>query len=144
MKWNWGTGIALVYVIFAGSMILLVIKSTQQDINLVSDHYYADDVAYQQQYQKIENSMNLGDQVLVSSNASSIEVRFPQGMGVTQGEIFLFCPSDSKQDRHVPIALGAENTMSIPTDGLKRGKWRVKIDWKAGDKDYYQEAMLVL
>lgn len=144
MKWNWGTGIALAYAIFAGSMVILVIKSTTQDLSLVSDHYYADDVAYQQQYQKIENSMNLSDQVQVSSSAGLIEVRFPQGMGVTQGEVFLFCPSDSKQDRHVPIALTAENTMSIPSDGLKRGKWRVKIDWKAGEKDYYQESTLVL
>jgi hypothetical protein len=144
MKWNWGTGIALAYVVFVGVMVFQVFRSLTLDNSLVSEHYYADDIHYQEQFQKIENTMNLNGKVEVLPGQDQIEVRFPQNIGEASGEVFLFCPSDSKQDRHVPIALSPDNTMSIPTEGLKRGKWRVKIDWKAGDKKYFQESMLVI
>lgn len=144
MKWNWGTGIALTYVIFVGVMLFQVFRSRTLDNSLVSEHYYADDVRYQEQYQKLENSLNLDGKVEVLSTPGKIEVRFPAGTQLATGDVFLFCPSDSKQDKHVPIALNADYAMSISTDGLKRGKWRVKIDWKSGEKNYYQESMLVL
>ncbi|MBL0053192.1 MAG: FixH family protein [Bacteroidetes bacterium] len=48
MKLNWGFGIAMVYIIFAGSMIAFVVVASRQNYDLVSENYYDDAVKYQQ------------------------------------------------------------------------------------------------
>ena len=49
MKLNWGSGIALVYVIFAGSMVAFAIKASRQHYDLVTENYYTEAVNYQQE-----------------------------------------------------------------------------------------------
>lgn len=144
MKFNWGTGIALFYATFVVVLVFVVFKSRQYDNSLVSDHYYADDIAYQQRYDKLKNSQQLGEPVAVVATTESIEVRFPQRVSGVTGEVWLFNPSDSRLDKKIPIALGTDNAMRIPSAALKKGKWEVKIDWAAGEKGYYQETTLVL
>jgi hypothetical protein len=51
-NWNWGTGIALVYTVFALSMIALVVSSFSKKLDLDSKDYYAQELVFQNQIDK--------------------------------------------------------------------------------------------
>ena len=59
MKINWGTGIAIFFSVFVLSLVYQVYRSTQYDHSLVSDQYYADDLRYQEHYDKLANAQSL-------------------------------------------------------------------------------------
>jgi nitrogen fixation protein FixH len=143
MKFNWGTGIALFYTIFAAVLIFAVIKSTSYDNSLVSDQYYADDLKYQEHYVKLVNSKALTEDLKIVRGKTDVTLTFPEEVGAVQGEIVFFCPSDSKQDFTLPVRPDAERRQSVPIEGLKPGLWKVKVDWQANGKTYYKEETVV-
>ena len=143
MKFNWGTGIALFYTIFAAVLIFAVIKSTSYDNSLVSDQYYADDLKYQEHYVKLVNSKALTEDLKIVRGKTDVTLTFPAEVGVVQGEIVFFCPSDSKQDFTLPVRPDAERRQNVPIEGLKPGLWKVKVDWQANGKTHYKEETVV-
>lgn len=145
MKFNWGTGIALFYGTFVIVLLYFVIKSTGQDNSLVSEQYYADDLNYQQQYDKLRNAQALETDLEISRKADSEEVilQFPKDLGVVSGQIRFFCPSDSKQDFAVEVQTDTTFTQAVSSKNLKRGMWRVKVDWKAAEVPYYREEIIM-
>lgn len=146
MKLNWGTGIAIFYGIFVVVLVAIVIKTTTFDNSLVSDDYYADDLNYQQQYNKLANSRDLAEDLDINLQSAKelVELVFPPNLGKAAGEIVFFCPSDSKSDFTVAIQPGEDNRQTVPITGLKPGLWRVKVDWQAGGKAYYKEVVITI
>ena len=144
MKWNWGTGIALFYTLFAGTLIFQVIKSTQYDNSLVSEKYYADDLAYQQHYDKLVNNMQLSEELKIHNKIQleQIALQFPKELEKVNGEIHFFCPSNSSLDFKIPIQTEETKTQNISTKGLKRGLWRVKVDYASKGINYFKEEVI--
>lgn len=143
---NWGKGIAIFYSLFAATMIFAVIRSTQYDNSLVSDQYYQDDIAYQQQYNRIKNSQELEVPLAVQYDKESerLTLTFPPDMPAVTGTIYLFCPSSSEEDVKIPIALEEEsNRQNLSLNGLKKGLWKVKIQWRDGNREFYDEKTLI-
>jgi hypothetical protein len=146
MRLNWGTGIAMFYSTFVIVLVAVVIKTTTFDNSLVSEDYYADDLNYQKQYEKLKNSKNLLNDLEIANNfnGGQIKFQFPVDLGVPQGEIYFFCPSDSKLDFRIPIKADSEYQQFISTEQLKSGLWRIKVDWQAGGQPYFKELALAL
>lgn len=146
MKLNWGTGIAMFYSTFVVVLVAVVIKTTTFDNSLVSEQYYADDLNYQQQFDKLQNSKNLNKDLEIQYQASSQQVllHFPDNLPAPKGEVYFFCPSNSKLDFRQPVVVDANRQQSIATEQLKPGLWRIKVDWQAGDTPYFKEVVLTL
>ena len=146
MKFNWGTGIAIFYGLFVAALVFQVIRSTYYDHSLVSDQYYADDLAYQTHYDKLKNTQQLKRdlEILEMDSEGLVALQFPETLGPIKGEITLFCPSDSKLDLHLPIQTSADFRQMIPVRGLKPGLWKLKVDWQAGGTGFYQEKALTV
>lgn len=145
MKFNWGTGITLFYILFAGSLLYFVIKSTTYDHSLVDKDYYAKDLAYQEHYVKLVNAQALETDLKVLNllQKQELALYFPPDLGGVSGEITFFCPSDIKADFKVEIDVNKEMKQFIPTAKLKKGLWKVKVDWRAAGKDFYKEETVV-
>lgn len=146
MKFNWGTGIAVFFTAFVLALVFQVYKSTQYDHSLVSDHYYADDLAYQQHYDKLANAQQLREDLRIWNKIQKeeVELAFPAEFSEVKGEVYFFCPSDRSSDFRVAVQPGPEHIQRIPTRGLRRGLWRVKVDWQAGGKAFYKEETITL
>ncbi len=144
MKFNWGTGIALFYASFMVVLLFAVFKSTQYDNSLVSDHYYADDLNYQQHYDKVRNAQQLEKdlEVINLRQLATVRLTFPEKLGKVSGEIHFFCPSDASQDFKLSVNAGEDRQQEVSTESLKPGLWRVKVDWAAGGREFYKESVI--
>ncbi len=145
MKFNWGTGIFLFYTVFVLFFVVLVYKSTQRDNSLVFEDYYAKDIAYQQHYNKLKNNQLLDEDIAIKTIApqKTVELKYPEDINEMSGEIVFFCPSDSKQDFTVAVAPEANKTQVISTDGLKKGLWKLRINWEGDGTEFYREETVI-
>ncbi|KAA3634365.1 MAG: cytochrome C oxidase Cbb3 [Bacteroidetes bacterium] len=141
MKLNWGTGIAIFYTSFALFMVFMVIKSTFYDNSLVYDDYYAKDLAYQEQYDKIKNSKELEEKLVIKNNGSekTVELTFPANFKDVKGQIHFYRPSGSKKDFFVEVDNPEDGKMLIPVADVIPGYWIVKVDWTGDGKPFYDE-----
>lgn len=141
MKISWGTGIAIFFTIFALAQIYQAYRTTQYDHSLVSDQYYADDLRYQEHYDRLVNAQGLDQDLSIrkQQGAESIELHFPEGFTEVNGEIHLFRPSDQASDLRLPIQLGEADRQYLPTQALKKGYWKIKVNWTGDGKAFYKE-----
>jgi len=139
IKWNWGTGIALAYTVFVGVLVFAVVKSTTFDHSLVVEDYYAKDIAYQEHYDKLANSLALEKDLEVRLERPNLILDFPGNLGEIRGEILFFSPSHSHLDFRVPIQTDEQFRQTIPVGEIRPGLWWVKIEWQARGTEYYQE-----
>ena len=141
MKLNWGTGIAIFYTSFALFMVFMVIRSTFYDHSLVYDDYYAKDLAYQEQYDKIKNSKDLEEKLVIKNNGAdrTVELTFPKNFSEIKGRVQFYRPSGSDKDFFVDIENPLDGKMLIPVKDAIAGYWIVKVDWTGDGKGFYDE-----
>ncbi len=141
MKFNWGTGITLFYASFMAILLFFVVKTTTHDNSLVMENYYEQDLKYQSHYDRVLNTQELEQQVAFKINnaAQNIEVQFPDEMKKITGSIQLFRPSTKHRDVFLNLKINADGIMIFPTKQLKSGRWKIKMNWQNGEREYYSE-----
>jgi nitrogen fixation protein FixH len=146
MKLNWGTSIAIFYSLFVVVMIIMVVRASQNSVQLVQDNYYDKDLNYEAFRKSRENTANLKEQIEISHQAGTahVTIGFPKDISGINGSITMYRPSNRFQDKKYTIKLNEENSMMIPLEGLSKGLWKILIDWKADNKSFYQEEDLIL
>ena len=144
MKWNWGTGVAIFLVLFASSMIFAVVSTTRYPPQLVQKDYYALDMNYQARLEQKQNTAQLPRVPKIQYVAAqrSIQVDFPEGMMASQGTVKCFRSSTTKDD--FTTSFQEKNTLLIPAEALKSGRWHVELEWEADGKLYFWETALFL
>lgn len=145
MKFNWGTGIAIFYTLFVLALVFAVVKSTTVDHSLVTEDYYQKDLDYQSQIDKEVNAQGLETDLLIrySDPERIIRFQFPTDLGPASGSILFFRPSDKALDFEWPIQPDEAGEQVIPTNNMLPGLWKVKVDWRAGEKVYYKEDTII-
>lgn len=143
---NWGKSIVLAFVLFAGLIITMVVMSMQYDVNLVAPDYYEEELAYQDQIDRITNFENLENKPSLDKSDGQIILTFPADLAgnINNGEILFFRPSDHKVDRKFALKLDSSNQQVFAASILSKGLWKAKLKWTAGTKEYYTEKTLVL
>lgn len=146
MKWNWGWNIVLVLGLFMTMIVVMVVKSVQTKVDLVTQDYYSDEIAYQEQIDKVENAENLEGSFTWKRVEGGIEILFPEALDGAdfKGTAFLYRPSDKNLDSELTIDGLTNNTLFISSENLIAGKWTVKVDGVSGDKKYYFEQRIKL
>ena len=146
MKFNWGTGIALVYGLFAVTMVAFVLRSRSHDPGLVSKDYYSLDLNYQDHIDKKHNTARLEVGVTTEYDAvrQVIRLRFPKAAGTPTGKVKCYRSSTVHDDMFLDIKTGAEGFMEIPAGQLVPGRWHLEVDWQAQNTPYYSEAVVTV
>ncbi len=138
-RWNWGWGIATVYTVFALGTLAFAYFSFSQKVELVSTDYYNKEVSFDQHASRVRNSQALTTPVQAhyDEQAELITLSFP--FSGAHGSVQLYRPSESGQDQTLDVRCDERNQMFIPTKSLSKGLWRVKVEWDAAGKNYYDE-----
>jgi len=144
-KLSWGTKLAMFASIYVIGILIFVVFSTTQDINLISKDYYPQGIDFQSKIDKIKNTQSLKEKVVVSQKGGMVEIQFPKGMmDDVKGSIILYRPSNSDNDLRADINLNDEGLQVFKSNKLVKGRYAIQIDWEYQDKAYYQEEAIYL
>lgn len=124
------------YALFMLVFIGLLIASRSVDHSLVEEDYYASDLAYQEQFNKIQNNIN-ADLLNITHDFESQNIIFDfQHSDISKGEIHFYRPSNQGFDMRKTIT---GQNMIVPIESLMKGRWKIKVDWTSDGKSFYQE-----
>jgi len=139
---NWGKGIVLTFVIFVGVIATLVTISMKQDVSLVSKDYYVEELAYQDQIDRInnKNSMEKKPEIKKTGEVIVLQLNVPE----SDGSVHFFRPSNARFDKKYKLAINESGTQVFKASDFEKGFWKVKINWQKDGKEYYSEHNLVL
>ena len=143
---NWALAVPLFYITFVVVLVIFVIWTTTQKVELVDENYYDKELVYQKQIEKLERTKRLPEKVTINHANNSLLVSFPKNFKSDElkGEIFFFRPSEKKLDFKVKIETDSTNSMLLATNNIKKGLWKLKIDWVGGDSLYYNEEIVII
>lgn len=145
MKLNWGTGIAILYTGFVAMILVLVVMSTNQKIDLVTDNYYAEELRFQDKINKTERAKALSDPLKWEVDDQGILIHYPKSFSEKNlsGKVNLYCPSDDSKDQVFQVA-STNSQQFIPSSKIQDGRYYLQIDWKNGEDTYWNEDLIVI
>ncbi len=146
MKISWGVGITITIIVFTVVSVAFIFFAFSQDVNLVTDDYYARELAYEDQIQKIKRTKELPEQLNIAVDNNYIYLQFPKmfDKDSIKGTILLYRPASRHKDAVYSITPNDSNLVVIPTDTLIEGMWRIKVEWNANDTSYYNEKIVMV
>lgn len=144
-KISWGTGIVIAIIVFVVFTLATTIYLMNQKVDLVTEDYYKKGLEYQNQIDTEKRTNQYFDQILIKFDGQFVSIDFPESLQSNQitGEILFYRPSDSELDIKIPISLINQKQV-IPVSSLKKGFWRIKLNWSYKDKNYYKESVINL
>lgn len=141
MKLHWGHAIIATMAGFILIMVQFMVRAYHNQETLVAEDYYAREIRYQEQIDKLGNAARLGELVQFECRPGHLSIVFPQllrGSEIT-GELFLMRPNDAQGDHRVPLRVDGEGRFTMDTDALLKGAYSVHLEWKANGVPYLSE-----
>lgn len=140
IRFNWGTGIALVYTTFAAATTGFVTFAMGRSVDLVSGDYYAQSLRQDQQMDAERNALMLQPAPSVAQPHGRVAVlSLPADHAGARGRLTLYRPSDAKSDVSLPLALDGSGRQQVSLEPILAGHWILKVRWTTGGRDYYFE-----
>ncbi len=141
---NWGKSIVVAFLFFVGFITTLVVVCFREDVSLVSQKYYEEDLHYQEQFESVENVSALAIKPVLTVKADYLEVLYPNLQQVKEGKIILMRPSNSELDKTFTLSQQQDSSMRLSVPRLTNGLYKVRFQWKEGDKAYRLEKTVVI
>lgn len=144
IKFNWGTGLVLTLGLFMAAMIFVMVRAGQQNFDLVSEEYYALELAYEEQIQAQKNAQSLSEALSVSWDQAVLKVNFPKDLegAAADYRIHFYNPAQAKLDQERSASVAALTDLSWDDLSLASGRWQVKVHLNQDGKKYYYEPTL--
>ena len=142
---NWGHKIIVVYVVFVAGMLFLAFKSSTQNIDLVTEDYYAKELVYQQKIDESKRAASLSAPVEIKLINHALTINFPKDFAAKKitGDATLYCPSDEKKDMNQQFMV-TDTAVSIVVPDNYHGLNYVKINWAVEGVNYYYEQKIII
>lgn len=139
MNISWGLKIAILYSVFAVGIITMVIISMNNNTDLVSENYYEQEIKYQDQIDKLENSVELDRKITVDQEKDFIIVKISEFSpeNIYSGVINFYRSSDAKKDFKIPFSPDNNGIQKIESAFLEKGQWKLNLNLKNNGKDYF-------
>lgn len=147
MKFNWGTGIVLAFILFISFIMYFVISmnmNKKYKHDLVTEEYYQQELEFQNDIDKEKNALSLIQNIQLEKSEKGLVVMFPKGIDFKEvtGKVFLYRPSNKQLDFETTISLSDYNLL-IPDKRLLDGRWNIKIDWQYKGISYLYKKEIV-
>lgn len=141
---NFGNWIVVAFILFAAFIATLVTVCVRQDVSLVSKDYYKEELGYQEQIHRLNNTAALEAKPVIKIVDHTLQVHFNHVGKIENGELKLFCPSNAKMDRIFPVESSEERTRTFEINTLQKGMYRAKLFWKMNGKEFYREEVIYI
>ncbi len=147
MKFNWGHGIFVFFTIFVIIMLSVLYLSRQQNIDLVTEDYYAAELVYQDKIDQLNNSKSKGFEVKHRIEGKELILEFSKSIDegkVQNGEVYFYRPSDASFDYTQALTLDGQNELRIAENSLNPGYYIMKISFSIDNEKYYIEKGIMI
>ena len=140
MKFTFGHGIALALGLFVLLMVGFFVAAISQKEEMVVARAWEASMGYDQEMAWARAAQQQGKQPAISVSGGMLRMDFGPSDTLRRGRLYLYRPSDQALDQHLPLAPDSAGLQVLPTQQLRRGRWRVKLTWwAAGDTFAYEE-----
>ena len=140
MKLSWGTGIILSFAFFMCFIGYLVYGTLQENIDLVAEDYYQQEVVYQDVIDKKENYNKLSDELTITQQNETVLLKFPhRDDAPIKGEVYFFRSSDKTADIKFEVS---SKHLTVSKKHLTEGSYLVRCTWLVDEVSYYHELPL--
>ena len=131
----------IAFALFIGTLVVVCVR---QDISLVSANYYEEDLRYDHKLAQKKNAAALAELPVVSVDNQQLNVTFSRMESVQEGLIKLTRPSDSRLDQAFKFDRSLASPHAFLISQPQKGLYRLSIQWKMDDKEYFIEKNIVL
>jgi nitrogen fixation protein FixH len=143
MKNNWGLGLAIAYITFIGSMILVAVHASHQDYDLVSDNYYEQAVKYQDKIDAGRNAVQA--KLSITFNEKENTLQLTSDAEIKAGTLQFYKPDRAANDFKLDFNLNPGGKKTIPLQQIAHGIWKVNASWIIADnKSCYTETKIFI
>lgn len=145
MQFNWGTKIAIVYLLFVAGILYLVMQSSRQKIDLVTPDYYEEEIKYQERIDQSRHADSLTGKLSVDRSGDSIMLRFPEELSEQpiNGNVWIYYPADESLDVKTTFETrNGQYLFVLPSSRKRTGMSIVKTGWNCEGIKYYTENIL--
>lgn len=124
-------------------MATLVYMCTRQRVDMSTDRYYEQELAFQAQINAAANTQEYAPQFSIRTEPGTVVLQLPASLSskMESGNAVFYCKSDSRMDQQVSLQSNATGEYRISTEQWSgKGKGFVaKIKFTSGGKAFYQE-----
>lgn len=141
---NFGKWIVVAFVVFAGFIGTLVTICVREDVPLVSSDYYKEELAYQDQIERIDNANALASAPEISFEDNNVTIRYNALSKMENGKLRLIRPSDDNLDQQFEISGAEDSVEKFVLRNPVPGMYRAKLTWEEEGKQYFVEKVIIL
>ncbi len=144
---NWSYKILLLFSGFVLLVLTMVFLSYRQEVPLVSEDYYQQELNYQNEIDMLRNARSLDDHLVIETvdAENSLVIRYPEGQaGRISGKIIFMRPSNPDLDTNFAVKADDSLVQSIRTGGMQKGLWKIKIYWEQGNRKFLEEKDIII
>ena len=134
---SWGKGITIVMVSFMTFILYMVITLMSKTTDLESENYYEKEMEFDKEITAMSNTNALKEKVKITQNEDYFVLQFPDLENVNSIEVLMFRPNNMKQDR--VFTVNNSKTLMIPINQLKKGNYKMNIQYKIKNELYMQK-----
>jgi hypothetical protein len=146
MTFNWGHKLTLAFSAFVVFIFVMVYKAVNSDFQLVTKEYYKDELAYQEVIDGTNKANQLSAAVRIQQVGDQLIIQLPEEMKqqTVTGSIWLYCPSQDKNDRRLALTVNEAGKQTISTKEIAAANYLAKIRWRANNETYYTEQRITI
>lgn len=126
MKINWGHKLVFFMILFMGFIVWLVVRISNQKVDLVDKNYYEKGVKYQDEINKYKASEGLGYTIKNQNNQLTFSM---PGFAGLSGTVFFYKPNNAGLDFQQPFSLDVDGNYVFNTSKVVKGNWQVTFEW---------------
>jgi hypothetical protein len=145
MKFDWGKGILLFFVVFLTLATIFIVFSLRQNNDLVTDDYYEQGADYTNQMETNQRSAIYADSLIFSQNQQTVTIVFCPDIVAGGKELTLhFYYAPDKQKDYILQNTSISDSVVISKKLLAHGRNILKTSWKMKERDYYLEKTIFI
>ncbi|MES2849672.1 MAG: FixH family protein [Bacteroidota bacterium] len=142
---NWGYKILIVYLAFVAGIVVMVVKSSTQKIDLVTQDYYTKELKYQERIDAVKRTEALSSKVKYEVKNGKVVITLPAAFDLkaVNGNVLLYYAADNSKDVTKDFTTN-NRTITIELPITAKGPYQLQISWISEGHAFYFEENLFL
>jgi hypothetical protein len=131
---NWGKSIVITLLVFMTFIATLVIILSRQQVDLVSEDYYKQEINFQEELEQQQNLNPHLNQLDIRTDETFLIIKLPAAIQIASADIELIRPDNNSEDQSFKFS--KTSLCLIPKKDLKSGKYQLIIKFSDQSKSY--------